>query len=458
MESFKGPCPHRSTPIETDESMTSSTLDLAWPSSCQQCSGHTETSERPGDEGLEPNRVTLGSAGQGTHRGGQWEQPSRQHPGWPQPESRASCYLDPQSSRVPTNNSGPMIIPEIAGIWPQACREGRAYERVFAGFPNWPRDHSVDEAEFLELPLPLMSGFNSHREQPRYPGPLPAHIPGPGPVHGSCVRECAYPLPVDYAHHIYNQCQNRNYPADLYRQRQQHPPSWGPANRNRPYLTDAASVPGINVPRCEAPPREVMGEVRVGLSYDAAPGTGTRTGARSAMKETTRTISLPEECRNVFITYSVDTAKEMIHFTKFLTDQGFKPAIDIFDNPVRRMDITKWMDSYLNDKSVLIIVVISPKYKDDVEGDGDDEHGLHTKYIHNQIQNEFIQQRCLNFRLVPVLFSSATKKHVPNWLQSTRIYRWPQDTQDLLLRLLREERYVAPCLGKDLTLTVRPVD
>uniref|UniRef100_A0A667ZQH4 SEFIR domain-containing protein n=1 Tax=Myripristis murdjan TaxID=586833 RepID=A0A667ZQH4_9TELE len=105
----------------------------------------------------------------------------------------------------------------------------------------------------------------------------------------------------------------------------------------------------------------------------------------------------------------------------------------------------------------MIIVVISPQYKQDVEGVGDDEHGLHTKYIHNQIQNEYIQQRCLNFRLVPVLFPTATKKHVPNWLQSTRIYRWPQDVQDLLLRLLREERYIAPRLGRDLTLTVRPL-
>ncbi|XP_037100921.1 E3 ubiquitin ligase TRAF3IP2 isoform X3 [Syngnathus acus] len=160
---------------------------------------------------------------------------------------------------------------------------------------------------------------------------------------------------------------------------------------------------------------------------------------------------------NVFITYSVDTAEEMTGFVKFLTSQGFKPAIDIFDTPAIRMGFTRWMDRFLNDKSVLIIVAISPKYKEDVEGDNDDEHGLHTKYIHNQIQNEFIQQGCLNFRLIPVLFCNATKRHVPSWLQNTRIYRWPLDMQDLLLRLLREERYIIPPPEASLTLTIRPL-
>lgn len=192
-----------------------------------------------------------------------------------------------------------------------------------------------------------------------------------------------------------------------------------------------------------------MREVSVERSFPKDPVPATR--------EIRKTISLPEECKNVFITYSVDTAKEIIPFTKFLIENGFHPAIDIFDNPLRSMDITKWMDRFLNDKSVLIIVVISPKYKEDVEGVGEEEHGLHTKYIHNQIQNEFIQQGCLNFRLVPVLFPSASTRHVPNWLRSTRIYRWPQDTADLLLRLFRMERYLIPPPGTGLTLTVRPL-
>lgn len=47
--------------------------------------------------------------------------------------------------------------------------------------------------------------------------------------------------------------------------------------------------------------------------------------------------------------------------------------------------LKNWQWGLFWQKSVLIIVAISPKYKADVEGDGVDEHGLHTKYIHNQV-------------------------------------------------------------------------
>ncbi|XP_048035796.1 uncharacterized protein LOC125261223 isoform X3 [Megalobrama amblycephala] len=39
MESSQDPCPHLSMPVETDESMTLSSLNLVWPA-CQQCQSH----------------------------------------------------------------------------------------------------------------------------------------------------------------------------------------------------------------------------------------------------------------------------------------------------------------------------------------------------------------------------------------------------------------------------------
>uniref|UniRef100_A0A8C7DNQ3 SEFIR domain-containing protein n=1 Tax=Oncorhynchus kisutch TaxID=8019 RepID=A0A8C7DNQ3_ONCKI len=98
----------------------------------------------------------------------------------------------------------------------------------------------------------------------------------------------------------------------------------------------------------------------------------------------------------------------------------------------------------------MIIVVIRPKYKADVERDGEDEHGLHTKF-----RDMFIlllySPEC-NDSAYPIFL---LQRYVPAWLQSTRIHHWPQDTQDLLLRLLLEERYIGPPLGKELTLSVR---
>uniref|UniRef100_A0A0E9WXB4 SEFIR domain-containing protein n=1 Tax=Anguilla anguilla TaxID=7936 RepID=A0A0E9WXB4_ANGAN len=76
------------------------------------------------------------------------------------------------------------------------------------------------------------------------------------------------------------------------------------------------------------------------------------------------------------------------------------------------------MEKFINEKDYLIIIAISPKYYETVTGAlinmENDERTLNTVYIHKQLQNEFIQNGCRNFRFIPILFPGAKKVPCPH--------------------------------------------
>ncbi|KAG5262112.1 hypothetical protein AALO_G00292360 [Alosa alosa] len=177
-----------------------------------------------------------------------------------------------------------------------------------------------------------------------------------------------------------------------------------------------------------------------------------------------RGTQLSMEQRKVFVTYesdSEDHVKEIIKFVALLRHNGFDTHIDVFEqqlNSISKIDCT---ERYIQEKDYLIIIAISPKYFEVVSGDSmfveRDERTLNTVYIHKQLQNEFIQNGCKNFRFIPVLFPGAKKSHVPTWLQNTHVYNWPKDRDDILRRLMRVEKYNPPPIGELPTIVSIPI-
>ncbi|XP_050978079.1 E3 ubiquitin ligase TRAF3IP2 [Labeo rohita] len=173
---------------------------------------------------------------------------------------------------------------------------------------------------------------------------------------------------------------------------------------------------------------------------------------------------LPQEQRKVFVTYEADSEehlKEIIKFVSLLRNNGFDTHIDVFEQQLNSISKIDCMERYLNEKDYLIIIIISLRYYETISGintsvEGD-ERTSDTVYIHKQLQSEFIQNGCRNYRFIPILFPGAKKCYVPTWLQNTHIYSWPKDRDDILRRLMRVEKYNPPPIGPLPTIVSIPL-
>ncbi|XP_017576425.1 uncharacterized protein traf3ip2l isoform X1 [Pygocentrus nattereri] len=180
-------------------------------------------------------------------------------------------------------------------------------------------------------------------------------------------------------------------------------------------------------------------------------------------KSVPSTAPLSLEQRKVFVTYEADSdkhVKEVINFVALLRHNGFYTHIDMFEQHFRSISKIDFMERYIAEKDYLIIIIISPKYYEIVTSAAlclENDETLNTVYIHKQLQNEFIQNGCKNFRFIPVLFPGAKKCHVPTWLQNTHIFCWPRDRDDILRRLMRVEKYNPPPIGELPTIVSIPI-
>ncbi|ROL43753.1 Adapter protein CIKS [Anabarilius grahami] len=173
---------------------------------------------------------------------------------------------------------------------------------------------------------------------------------------------------------------------------------------------------------------------------------------------------LSQEQRKVFVTYEADSEehlKEIIKFVALLRNNGFDTHIDVFEQQLNSISKIDCMERYLNEKDYLIIIIISLRYYETISGINismdRDERTSNTVYIHRQLQSEFIQNGCRNYRFIPILFPGAKKSYVPTWLQNTYIYSWPKDRDDILRRLMRVEKYRPPPIGPLPTIVSIPL-
>lgn len=91
-----------------------------------------------------------------------------------------------------------------------------------------------------------------------------------------------------------------------------------------------------------------------------------------------------------------------------------------------------------------ILICVSETYINETERgqsevtESTSDKQLHTDYIYQLMVMEY-NQIGRNRRFIPVMLDGTTEEHIPSWLQSTLVYKWPLHFRDLLWFLTKPE-------------------
>ena len=106
---------------------------------------------------------------------------------------------------------------------------------------------------------------------------------------------------------------------------------------------------------------------------------------------------------------------------------------------------------------------VSPQYKTEVdmfecEHQIEDKE-LHIQYIYSLMLAELERNGHRNSRVIPLLFDGSEQVHIPDWLNGTFVYLWPNQYRDLLWCLTKPHtRIIKPHPHCNQSTPTSPVD
>ena len=77
-----------------------------------------------------------------------------------------------------------------------------------------------------------------------------------------------------------------------------------------------------------------------------------------------------------------------------------------------------------------------------------DEESQFIGVVNQMILDDYFDNRGHCSKYIPVLFAGDQREDVPKVLRSSQLYRFPDDRKDMMMRLLRKEKFELVPLGK----------
>lgn len=148
----------------------------------------------------------------------------------------------------------------------------------------------------------------------------------------------------------------------------------------------------------------------------------------------------------VFVTYSAESKRhiqKVLNLCRCIEKNGFTCCMDMYDRRMPTEDKLGWVKERF-DEADFILICVSETYINETERgqsevtESTSDKQLHTDYIYQLMVMEY-NQIGRNRRFIPVMLDGTTEEHIPSWLQSTLVYKWPLHFRDLLWFLTKPE-------------------